>query len=258
MEPLDREIAKALDERPLPKGPAWVLMVGSDHDSIAHVLPLLEARKHRCTQVQRLGEARAALARRRWDVILLSPRLPDGSGLDLLRTVQKTSSSTKIILLTSEPTPQTLVDAMRGGAVDMIDTASAAIDGVAILERLDAAILKSRVDWQREERLIRLKRICEELNVARREVTEQVDVLCNDLAAAYEDIGTQMSDVAMATEFRTLVKQELDVEDLLRTSLEYLLTKTGATNAAVFLADHDQNFGLGAYVNYDCPRDTVT
>ncbi len=62
----------------------------------------------------------------------------------------------------------------------------------------------------------------------------------------------------METEFKTLIKQELDVEDLLRTTLEYLLAQTGPTNAAVFLADQYDNFGLGAYVNYDCPRESIS
>ena len=50
---------------------------------------------------------------------------------------------------------------------------------------------------------------------------------------------------------------ELDVEEVLRTTLEYLLTKTGPTNAAVFLPDAHQQYSLGAYVNYDCPRDSI-
>jgi GAF domain-containing protein len=61
----------------------------------------------------------------------------------------------------------------------------------------------------------------------------------------------------MCSEFRTLIRQELDVEDLLRTALEYLLVKTGPTNAAVYLAGGDDSFGLGAYVNCDLPRKSV-
>lgn len=254
MEPLEREIAKALDERPIQQGPARVLIVGPTQDCLEHLVPVLERRKHRCTQVQRLGEARAAVARARYDLILLNPLLPDGGGLDLVATVSKTTPSTKTILVVDDPDPAILLDAVRHGIADVIED----VTDAAILEQIDAAILRARVDRQRDDRLFRLKRICEELNIARREVCEQVDVLCNDLAAAYEDFGSQMDDVAMAAEFRTLVRQELDVEDLLRTSLEYLLTKTGATNAAVFLADHDHSFGLGAYVNYDCPRDAIT
>ena len=63
--------------------------------------------------------------------------------------------------------------------------------------------------------------------------------------------------VAMCSEFKTLLRQELDVEDLLRTALEYLLVKTGPTNAAVFLAGGDGRYGLGAYVNYEHARRTV-
>ncbi|MEM7227968.1 MAG: hypothetical protein AAF432_04050, partial [Planctomycetota bacterium] len=86
---------------------------------------------------------------------------------------------------------------------------------------------------------------------------KQVDTLCNDLVNAYQELSDQMGEVALATEFRTLMRQELDVEELLRTMLEYLLTKTGPTNAAVFLPDAEGQYSLGAYVNYDCPRDSV-
>ena len=38
-----------------------------------------------------------------------------------------------------------------------------------------------------------------------------------------------------ALEFTGLIKQELDIENLLRTTLEYVLGRSGPTNAAVFL-----------------------
>ncbi|MCA9290577.1 MAG: GAF domain-containing protein, partial [Phycisphaerales bacterium] len=72
-----------------------------------------------------------------------------------------------------------------------------------------------------------------------------------------QDISQQMDEIAMASEFRTLIRQELDVEDLLRTALEFLLVKTGPLNAAVFLPNADGEYALGAYVNYDCPRESV-
>ncbi len=68
-------------------------------------------------------------------------------------------------------------------------------------------------------------------------------------------MSEQLNEVAMSSEFQTLLRQELDIEELLRTSLEYMLTKTGPTNAAIFLSDSQNRFGLGAYVNYECPRD---
>jgi hypothetical protein len=54
-----------------------------------------------------------------------------------------------------------------------------------------------------------------------------------------------------------MVRQELDVENLLRSTLEYMLTRSGPTNAAVFLPTGQQDFNLGAYVNYDLPKETA-
>lgn len=68
------------------------------------------------------------------------------------------------------------------------------------------------------------------------------------------------SDVDLVTvraEFGVLARLELDVESLLRTTLEYVLHKIGPTNAAVFLPTAGEDFTLGAYVNYDCPKDCV-
>jgi hypothetical protein len=57
--------------------------------------------------------------------------------------------------------------------------------------------------------------------------------------------------------FETMIRSELDVESLLRHSLEFLLAQAGPTNAAVFLPAASGDFSLGAYVNLSCPKDTV-
>lgn len=66
-----------------------------------------------------------------------------------------------------------------------------------------------------------------------------------------------MNQLTIANEFGTLIRHELDIESLLRTTLEFVLAKCGPTNAAVFLPTTSGDYSLGAYVNYDCPRDTV-
>ncbi len=65
-----------------------------------------------------------------------------------------------------------------------------------------------------------------------------------------------MSQVSVANEFEGLIRHELDIEALLRSTLEFLLARTGPTNAAVFLPTTSGDYSLGAYVNYDCPKDT--
>ena len=93
------------------------------------------------------------------------------------------------------------------------------------------------------------------MNTARIDVTSQVDSLCNDLVHAYQELTDQISHVTAVTEFAAVIRQELDVEELLRTTLEYLLRKLGPTNAAIFLPAAGDEFTLGAYINYDCTKE---
>jgi hypothetical protein len=65
-----------------------------------------------------------------------------------------------------------------------------------------------------------------------------------------------MSSPSVSQEFKGLIRQELDIETLLRTTLEFVLARSGPTNAAVFLPTTSGDYSLGAYVNYDCPKDT--
>ena len=61
---------------------------------------------------------------------------------------------------------------------------------------------------------------------------------------AYRDLNDRMNDVALATEFGSLIRRELDIESLLRTVLEFVLTKSGPTNAAIFLPASSGDFSL--------------
>jgi DNA-binding response OmpR family regulator len=255
LEGLDRRLAEALTDRTPKRGPARILIVGDNIACTGDLNAWLEQRRHKCVTAACLDEARAASSRRRFDLILLDPDLPDGDGLELIRHLQRTSPATKSIVLSADTSSQTVMNAMRCGAVDFLNTP---IDLDSFSERIDSALIKARLDQQGQERVARLKSICRELNDARHEISHQVDDLCNDLVIAYRDMAEQINEVAMTTEFRTLLKQELDVEELLRTMLEYVLSKTGPTNAAVFLPDTAGQYALGAYVNYDCPRDSMS
>ncbi|MHC4217315.1 MAG: GAF domain-containing protein [Planctomycetota bacterium] len=255
MDSLDREIAEAFTEHPPAAGPGRILIAGGAGRFQSALETKLNERGHRCQKVDDLEGALEATAHTRFDLVLLHGTLPDGDGLDLVRALRKTAPSTRLIVLLNRQSFEEAVEALRCGVADVVD-AGIGVDDLAA--RIESALKASRADIQREERLDQLKVVCKKLVAAREEVSEHLDRLCKDLVSAYQDVSVQMSEVAMAAEFRTLLKQELDVEDLLRTALEYLLTKTGPTNAAVFLPDAQGSFELGAYVNYDCPRETIT
>jgi len=240
------------DQSTEPRGSGRILVVGGDPERRAEISELLNNQNHRCTHVSRLDAGRAALTQHAYDVVLVHPTLPDGDGLALVRSLRDVAPLTKTIVFHERPTVEMSIAAIRSGAVDVLS-----LPDPSLAARVDAALINAQSERQRETRIRRLHKICRDLDTSREEISRQVDLLCSDLVTAYRELTEQMDDVAMASEFRTLLRQELGVEDVLRTALEYLLTRTGPTNAAVFLPDQQQNYSLGAYVNYDCPRESI-
>ncbi|HBS29788.1 MAG TPA: hypothetical protein DEB06_10150 [Phycisphaerales bacterium] len=202
-----------------------------------------------------LAEARVLLLSGSYDVVIVDEALPDGGGLELVRELAgDRARATCCVVVSDRADLAAAVDAMRSGAADFV---TRPFQPAELSRRVAGAAERAGRTRDEQRRVERLKRICKRLNSAREEVSKQVDDLCNDLVTAYQDLADQMTSATMASEFTTIVRQELDVEALLRTTLEYLLNKTGPTNAAVFLPTGHDDYSLGAYVNYDVPRDTA-
>lgn len=212
-----------------------------------------------CGSVSECGLAESAKAaikaasQCKYDLAIIRSDLPDGSGIDLAREFSRTAGPATIIL-TENPSLEEAVRAMRSGALDIVSSAAA---GNELVASMRSAFDRARQARDREARIERLTRVCRRLNQARHEVTKQVSSLCGDMVNAYQELSGQVLQISIASEFNGMIRQELDVESLLRTTLEYILAKAGPTNAAVFLPTTSGDFSLGAYVNYDCPKDTA-
>ncbi len=257
MKSLNQNVIKQVDELELGQDSqspcARILIAAQAHVCSDQTVAQL-MQQYQCRRVRSLDEARHVLKHVPFDLMLLDPQLAGGDGHALAKDLQEVAPATKTIILSEQHSAQAAVQAMRCGAIDFVHAPQELND---LSSRIQSALARSRADRRREQRLVRLKKVCKQLNMARHEISEQIDLLCHDLVSAYQDMSNQVHEAALASEFRTLLKQELDVEDMLRTALEYTLTKTGPTNAAVFLPDGSSRFALGAYVNYDCPRDTI-
>ncbi len=143
---------------------------------------------------------------------------------------------------------------MRAGACDLIPIASNCAESH---RRMVNAVERSQRVRRRDARMDRLKKLCSKLNNARQEVSGQIGGLCTDLTQAYQDLTQQFGDVKITSELETLLRQELDIESLLRTLLEFTLSKVGPTNAAVFMPTSAGDYSVGAYVNYDIAKETA-
>ena len=74
-------------------------------------------------QAGSVEEAISALRQFKPDIMTLDMRLPDGSGLDILRLIQREGLSTAVIILTSYPYPQYEVRARAAGAYAFLNKA---------------------------------------------------------------------------------------------------------------------------------------
>jgi DNA-binding response OmpR family regulator len=195
-----------------------------------------------------LDDARRILKGGPVDMAVVSEELPDGSGMDLLATLQQQKQPAQTIFLAHKRNFDTVVKAMRLGAADVL-LKPLKLDEVK--QCVTLAVERYQVDHRKDQRLRRLQRICTKLNTARHEITRQVDALCNDLVGAYQELANQMQHVVQTSEFVASIRHELDLEQLLRKSLEHVLDKCGPTNAAIFLPSTMDEFSLGGYINYD-------
>lgn len=188
------------------------------------------------------------------DLVIIERALDHADGIDLLERVSTINPAVVGVILGQLDSTDDALRAMRAGASDII---SIQTRNAETSRRLLGCLKRARRIRSRDARVQRLEKLCHKLDHARREVSGQVGDLCTDLVEAYRDLSDQFGDVKLATEFNAIVRQELDIESLLRTMLEFSLSKLGSTNAAVFLPTSSGDYSLGAYVNYDIPKDAA-
>lgn len=231
-----------------------VLIVDSSHEARSAISPLVREMECAVHFAQSRDEALRLVMNQPFDAAIINAHLRDGSGFDVLDAVRSHDRTSGVIMTSERATVDLTVESIRRGACDFLDAQHAAHE---LGERLGAAIERVRADRRRDRKIKRLRTICRRLNEARREVSDQVDELCTDLVVAYQDLASQAGTSALASEFAANIRQELDIESLLRQVLEALLTRTGPTNAAVFLPTGHSDYNLGAYVNQTLDADSA-
>lgn len=91
--------------------------------------------------VRTIADARLALDVQDYDLVLLDITLPDGSGLDLLRSVRQNGKAMPILMLTALDAPAQRVEGLMAGADDYIGKP---FDLDELLARCHAAIRRAR------------------------------------------------------------------------------------------------------------------
>src|SRR5260370_9740608 len=103
------------------RGMATLLVIDDDPDllpdQVGHVFP---ARAHRVVVAHTGADGLKRVADVRPDVILLDLRLPDQSGLDVLKQLRQIDARIPVILVTVVRSADSAIEAMRQGAYDYL------------------------------------------------------------------------------------------------------------------------------------------
>jgi two-component system, NtrC family, response regulator HydG len=97
-----------------------VLFVEDDPVFAKVVTPFLERKGYEVVACSGVREAEKIVARQQFDILLLDYRLPDGTGLDVMKAVRRERGPVPAVIMTSLDDIRTAVKAMRAGAFDYI------------------------------------------------------------------------------------------------------------------------------------------
>ncbi len=117
------------------------LLVVDDDEGFRSFLADALADDHTVVEARDGREAVAALARARFDLVLTDLRMPGPDGLSLLRHLRATQPDTPALLITAHATVDSAVEAMKHGAVDVLQKP---VEGPAALRALVARALHGR------------------------------------------------------------------------------------------------------------------
>jgi two-component system response regulator HydG len=148
----DLAAAKTEKPQPAPLGvPALQVLVVDDDAAVRRAcLRIAEGMGCAVAGAESVLQGKAILKHQKIDVMLLDLKLPDGTGLELLRQVKTLYPETAVVVMTAFATVASAVEAMRIGARDYLTKPFALEELTTVLERAG-----QRIHFDRESRLLR-------------------------------------------------------------------------------------------------------
>ncbi len=111
------------------------------------------------------------------------------------------------------------------------------------------------------ERIARLSGLVRQLRERERKLRSRLDranlqleMVGEQMAAAFMQMDAHTETVVAAAEFRALAGQELDVESAIALLIDSLSLRFGATNVVVWLSSSRGEYATAGYGYYDVPR----
>jgi two-component system nitrogen regulation response regulator NtrX len=114
----------------------FILVIEDDRDLRRACLDMLTARGYQALGAASVGEGLRAFGERRPAAVLLDLRLPDGTGLDVLRELQRRSPVTPVVVVSGYGSVPDAVEAMHLGAAEYLEKPLARERLYGVLDRV--------------------------------------------------------------------------------------------------------------------------
>ena len=229
-----------------------VLVVDDEQGLLDVVSDVVGGMECTVTVAKTIAQARRKLTGEAFELLVTDVNLPDGDGTTLLSTLRRHQPTATAIVITGSPSVDGAITALRSGAVDFVPKP---FNHTQLVDHVRRALDRQTVLSRQEKRLVRLRDAVKKLGIARRMVSQKVDLLCNDLVNAYSDLSRQVDSVRLQENFRKQIEVSTDLEQLLCHTMDWLLRQLGNSNVALWLAGDDGRFQLGAYMKHTIAGD---
>jgi len=163
-----------------------VLILDDETDFADELKEFLQLRDFEVYTANTPGEGFESLRRRPYDLMILDIRLPGMSGLDILKQVRKLYPSMEVIIISGHGDMDTVIQAMRDGAIDYLRKPFRHIDIQLSIERTEKYLKLYRQfrEMQDQHSLIstELERLIDRTFIGESRIIRQVLELANTAA----------------------------------------------------------------------------
>ncbi|HEX9330886.1 MAG TPA: response regulator transcription factor [Anaerolineales bacterium] len=149
------------------------ILIVDDESSLRQTLArILQRAGFEVTTTATGGEALKLLAQHSFDLVYLDIRMPDVSGLEVLKTVHTKFPELPVILFTAQPDLNSAVEALRRGAIDYL---LKPLKPQTIIDRTKAILANKQKERRKRDLQRQIDTLQDELNTLEREDSPQTE-----------------------------------------------------------------------------------
>jgi two-component system alkaline phosphatase synthesis response regulator PhoP len=161
----------------------------------------------------------ALITEHSFDLVYSDIRMPDMSGLELLKIVHEKFPELPVILFTAQPDLNSAVEAVRSGATDYL---LKPLKPQAVIDRVNAILEKNQVERRKREIQRQIEALQAELNSLEKGNGMEKDVSNAEQVPASTDRFVRLGTLSLDLYARRVTKED-QLVDIPPTSFDYLL-----------------------------------